>query len=293
MKNLASKLSKSIFKLKSNIKIVTIIGLSIVTFSCTDVVDIAVPTEASRLVIEASLDWEKGSSGNNQTIKLSLSTPYFDTVPNPVTGASVKVENATNGDVFIFEDQQNGSYTISDFVPIINNTYNLEVIYNNETYIAQETLIAVSEINRIEQSLEGGFDEEELDLTIYFDDPVDETNFYYATFLEGDDLFPSRIIMPDEFTNGNEMFILYEEDEDDEEDEILPGDVVDINLFGISEEYFDFLHRLVEQGDDAGNPFATVPTRLKGNCINPENPDNYAFGYFRVTEFVNELYTFE
>jgi len=291
MKNLIHKISITIYRLKSSI--IILIGLSIITFSCTDVVDVNVPTEASRLVIEASLDWEKGSVGNNQTIKLSLSTPFYNTTPVPVTGASVGVENATNGDIFIFEDQQDGSYTISNFVPIINNIYNLEVIYNSETYIAQETLLSVSEINRIEQSLEGGSDEEELDLTIYFDDPADEINFYYATFLEGDDLFPTRVIMSDEFTNGNEMSILYEEDEADEEDEILPGDVVDINLFGISEEYFDFLHRLVEQSNNAGDPFATVPTRLKGNCINLENPDNYAFGYFRVTEFVNELYTFE
>ena len=98
--------------------------------------------------------------------------------------------------------------------------------------------------------------------------------------------------MSDEFTNGNEMSLLYEEDEADAEDEILPGDMVDINLYGISEEYYDFLHRLIEQSDNAGDPFATVPTRLRGNYKNLENPDNYAFGYFRITEFVNEVYTF-
>ena len=175
---------------------------------------------------------------------------------------------------------------------IINNTYNLEVIYNNETYTAQETLIPVPEIDRIEQSRIGGSDEEELDLTIYFNDPENEVNFYYATFLEGNDLLPLRVVLSDEFTNGNEMSIFYEENEADEADEILPGDMVDIYLFGITEEYYDFLHILIEQGDNAGDPFAIVPTRLKGNFINPENPDDYAFGYFRVTEFVNEVYTF-
>ena len=68
--------------------------------------------------------------------------------------------------------------------------------------------------------------------------------------------------------------------------------MVDIYLFGITEEYYDFLDSLIEQGDNAGDPFATLPIRLKGNFINPENPDDYAFGYFRVTEFVNEVYTF-
>ena len=172
----------NIFKIENKINVVSLIGLSAIIFSCTEAIDLTVPTESPRLVIEASLDWEKGTLGNNQTIKLSLSTPYYDTAPNPVSGASVMVENATNGDVFIFNDQQDGSYTTTNFVPIINNTYNLEVIYNSETYTAIETLISVSEINRIEQSLEGGSDEEELDLTIYFDDPANEVNFYYITF---------------------------------------------------------------------------------------------------------------
>tara|TARA_R110000823_G_scaffold93401_2_gene204469 strand:+ start:5595 stop:6461 length:867 start_codon:yes stop_codon:yes gene_type:complete len=284
---------KNILKIENKIKIVSFVGLSAIISSCTEAIDLPVPTESPRLVIEASLDWEKGTLGNNQTIKLSLSTPYYDTAPNPVSGASVMVENATNGDVFIFNDQQDGSYTTTNFVPIINNTYNLEVIYNSETYTAIETLISVSEINRIEQSLEGGSDEEELDLTIYFDDPANEVNFYYITFLEGEDLLPTREIMSDEFTNGNEMSLLYEEDEVDLEDQILPGDMVDIYLFGISETYYDFLNRLIEQANSAGDPFATVPTRLKGNFTNLENPENYAFGYFRVTEFVNEVYTFQ
>ena len=289
MNTLIEIIRKNILKSKHALKMAL---LGLIAFSCTDVVDISVPTEAPRLVIEASLGWEKGSLGNNQTIKLSLSTPFYDLTPSPVTGASVRVENVTNGDVFIFEDQQDGRYTTADFEPIINNTYNLEVIYNNETYTAQETLIPVPEIDRIEQSRIGGSDEEELDLTIYFNDPENEVNFYYATFLEGNDLLPLRVVLSDEFTNGNEMSIFYEENEADQADEILPGDMVDIYLFGITEEYYDFLDSLIEQGDNAGDPFATVPIRLKGNFINPENPDDYAFGYFRVTEFVNEVYTF-
>ena len=32
---------------------------------------------------------------------------------------------------------------------------------------------------------------------------------------------------------------------------------------------------------------------VKGNCVNEENPDDYAFGYFRLTEVVKTSYTFE
>src|SRR5690606_30920513 len=125
--------------------------------SCEDVIDVDVPTGQTRLVIEASLDWEKGTLGNNQIIKLSTSLPYFD-VPtsNIVTGASVKVTNTDTNEAFIFVDQNEGTYSISSFVPIIGNTYNLEVVYNDETYTASETLMAVPDINSITQSVEGG-----------------------------------------------------------------------------------------------------------------------------------------
>ena len=147
--------------------------------SCEDVIEITVPTAAPRLVVEASLDWEKGTVGNNQTIKLHTSTPYFDTTTNNiVTGATVKVTNNNSGAEFTFTDQNDGTYTTSVFIPVVNDTYTLEIVYNGENYQANETLKSVSDINRITQSLEGGFDDEVLDVTLFWDDPADEENYY-------------------------------------------------------------------------------------------------------------------
>ena len=62
--------------------------------ACTDVIDVEVPTEETKLVIEASINWEKGTSGSDQTIYLSKSTPFFETNGNvPVSGASVVITN--------------------------------------------------------------------------------------------------------------------------------------------------------------------------------------------------------
>mgnify|MGYP003627304895 CR=1 FL=1 len=90
-----------------NILIIT----AILYTSCTDVIDVDVPTAAPRLVIEASIDWEKGTTGNEQTIKLSSSTPFFDTTSNnSVIDASVKVTNNLTNQEFIFANQYNGEY---------------------------------------------------------------------------------------------------------------------------------------------------------------------------------------
>ena len=273
-----------------------LISFLIIFTSCEDVIDVEVPTSKSRLVIEASLDWEKGTTGQNQTIKLSTSKPYFDTViADHVTGASVKVTNNTSNVEYLFVDQNNGTYTINNFVPVINNDYTLEVFYKNETYTASETFKSVPAIKRVEQSLEGGFGDELLDVSIFWDDPIDETNFYLIKALEQGDLIPTLEDFPDEFVNGNEVYTFFEEgrDEDDNQNEFNPGDVIEITLFGISKRYNNYISLLIEQYDSAGDPFSPVPAKLKGNCINTDTPEDYAFGYFRLSEFDTVTYTFQ
>ncbi|MFD2725792.1 DUF4249 domain-containing protein [Hyunsoonleella rubra] len=272
--------------------VLLLVGLT----SCEDVIDVDVPTSSPRLVIEASLDWEKGTTGNNQVVKLSTSTPYFENSANSaVTGASVKVTNNSSSVAYTFVDQNDGTYTISNFVPVINDSYTLEVEYNGEMYRATETLKSVSPIKRVEQSLEGGFDDEVLNVSIFWDDPADEENFYLIKFIEQGDLVPEFEDYPDEFVNGNELDTFFEKDEDenDGQGQFMPGDVVEFTLYGISEQYDNYISLLIEQYDADGDPFSAIPSKLKGNCINITTPENYAFGYFRLSEFDRVSYTFQ
>ena len=69
-----------------------------VYLSCEDVIDLDVPTAKPRLVIDAALDWQKGSSGNNQSITLSYDV-------NPTSGGlslfSVNTFGSTDPEVLI------------------------------------------------------------------------------------------------------------------------------------------------------------------------------------------------
>lgn len=276
--------------------IYTLILSSIFITSCTDVVDVDVPTAEPRLVIEASIEWEKGALGNEQSIKLSTSSPYFDTETNTdVTGAIVKITNTTNGEVFDFEDQENGMYTNLNFNPIANNAYTLQVDYEGETYIAYEQLITVVNIEDLYQSTEDGFDNEALEVNIDFQDPVDVDNYYFIKAQAQDDLFPELIDITDEFTDGNLMSLFYEREEDTDinQEEFKPGDIVNISFYGVSETYSNYIRLLIEQYESVGDPFSSTPVVLRGNCTNPSNPENFAFGYFRITEVVKESYTFQ
>ena len=281
--------------MRNYIKII-LLGIIVSFTSCTDVIDVEVQQAPTRLVIQASLDWEKGTIGNEQTVTLSTSTEFFNTSNNTaVNGAFVSVTNTMSGEEIIFTDQNNGDYTTDEFVPILNETYQLLVIYDGETYTAEETMTAVTEITRLYQDREDGFDDEELELHVEYTDPEDEENYYLFKFQREGDLLPQFEVGDDYFINGNQVDEWFEIDEDDDTEKIdvlVPGDVVTIEMHGISEAYFDYMNILVDQIGGV-SIFSSTPVALKGNCINITNPDNYAHGYFRLTEVNRASYTFE
>ena len=273
-----------------------LLSLLIFTTSCTDVIEVDVPEAPPRLVIEASMDWEKGSSGNEQLIKLSTSTPFFDNlVETPVRGAVVSVTNDADNTEVLFIDENNGNYSTNEFVPIMGQSYTLNILHDNEMYRATETMTPVTEITSVFQSRENGFDNDALEVNIEFNDPKDIENFYLSKFQRRGDLLQTLIDVKDEFTDGNKISIFYEKLQNDDtgETEFVPGDIVDINLLGLSEQYYNYIQLLIQQSGGVGGPFSTTPAEIKGNCTNLTNPENYAFGYFRLAEVDTRVYQFE
>lgn len=268
--------------------------LTICLFSCEDVVEVDVPESTPKLVIEASIEWEKGTVGNEQEIKLSLSTPYFSNQQVvPAIGAQVLVRKLADNTIFNFAESSEGVYTINSFTPELNEIYELEILYNNELYKGQEVFKSVSNINSVTQTVEGGFNDELIEVNIFFDDPVGEENYYLTRFHEPGDVLPYYFPLEDEFTDGNEMTMFYEkEDSDNENDELNAGDIVEIELSGISERYYNYMSLLLQQADDQG-PFGVTPAPVIGNCINETNVDAKPFGYFRLSEVVKTSYTIQ
>ena len=261
--------------------------ISIIT-SCTKVIDVDVPNGGARLVIEASINWEKGTAGNNQTIKLSTSTAYFDNNPNtPVIGANVSVTKDDDGTQFNFIDQNSGTYNATNFVPEIGKSYTLTINYNGETYQAKETLTGVNTIKRVEQ--EEGFNDGEYRVKVFFDDPKDIANFYLGEFTQDNLKVPSLAVVDDEFTDGNEAFLLHIDELN------TVGTTIDIKVFGISQRFQNYMQLLIEQSgtNGGGGPFQTTPAKLTGNCKNVNNPTEEVLGYFRLSEFTKSSYTIQ
>ena len=76
--------------MKNIIYISLILSLFIFS-SCEKVINVDLTTAAPKLVIDGSIKWEKGTDGNEQTIKLSTTTSYYSNTIPTVSNAVVFV----------------------------------------------------------------------------------------------------------------------------------------------------------------------------------------------------------
>lgn len=262
------------------------IALLFVTFSCEDVIDIDLNETPPKLVIDASINWFKGTDGSDQFIKLTLTAPYFsDSVP-PATGAQVYIIDANNSTFNFTEVGNSGIYNNSDFIPVLGNTYTLFITYEEEIYTATETLKSVVPIDYVEQNDTGGFSGEETELKAFYTDPAEEENHYFFEFISDIPEVITLEVYEDQFTNGNQIFGFYTEEE------LSTGDVVIIRNYGISRQFYEYMFILLQQNSqDSGGPFETQPATVRGNCVNQTNPDKFPLGYFRLSEVAELIYT--
>ncbi|MGY5848461.1 DUF4249 domain-containing protein [Salegentibacter sp. HM20] len=258
---------------------ILLIGFSLT--SCEEVVQLDLETAEPRLVIEASIQWYKGSEGNHQIIKITKSTGFYEDEIMGVEGAGVNIQNEY-GEIFEFQDVGDGIYLNSAFKPELNLGYTLFVEVEGEIYTAEERLIPVSEITRIEQSVRTGFGEDQIEIKAFYQDPPGEANYYLFTFSNEK---TSLEIYEDEFTDGNEIFGYFSNED------IKPGDEIIIEMAGISRAFYEYLFILRSQvGNNGGGPFETQPATVKGNIVNETNRQNYPFGYFRLSEVDSTSY---
>ncbi|MFV8271040.1 DUF4249 domain-containing protein [Flavobacterium sp. GT2N3] len=271
---------------KITLYLILIIG--VLSVSCEDVVEVDLDNASPRLVIEAAIYWKKGTTGNQQKIKLSTTTGFYSTEIPKVSGATVFIKNSTNI-VFSFSEIANtGEYTCTTFVPVINETYTLHIISNGNTYTAVETLKPVTPITKIVQNNQGGFTGTDIEIKTFYQDPMGESNYYLYKYVYSNQVKSNFYVDQDEFFNGNEFFSISQNDDLKKEDKI------EISHFGISKAYYNYMSVLVSiAGNNGGGPFQSPPATVRGNIINTTDTTNYPLGYFSLSEVTIRNYTIE
>lgn len=264
---------------------ILLFSFSILFYSCEDVIEVDVKPGDNRLVIDAEILWNTENSGNTQHIYVSRLTNYYETKTTKVSHAEVQISNTT-GEVFNFiETEEAGTYQCNDFIPKLGESYQLEVLVDQEVYTASETLVSTPEIIRIEQGAKGGLAEDQYEVIFYFNDPIEEENYYLEDFQTDFLIYPEYGISKDEFFNGNEIDFSFSNED------LEVGNTVNTRFRGISEQFYHYMSLILESY--GANPFGTPPANIRGNIINKTNEDNYALGYFRLSQVREFSYTIE
>lgn len=263
-----------------NIKYIVLILTTILFASCEEVVDLDLKTGTPRLAVDASIKWFKGTDGSQQKIKLTMTGSYYENTVPAASGATVTITNSANTAFDFIETPGTGEYICNNFIPVVGEKYTLNIVYNGQTYTASETLYATPEMEGPVRKDDGGFTGDNIELTYYFQDNGEEKNFYSARIDTDIYPYPHYAALKDEFEQGNKMSLILS-DED-----FKAGSTVDLELYGVSERYYNFMMILISvtEGGTGSGPFMTPPVNARGNIVNQTNADNFAMGYFRLSE---------
>ena len=271
-------------------KILNIILIVAIVSSFTgcyeDIIKVDLETAEPRLVIDASIDWQKGTTGNEQKIRLTTTTGYYEETFPTVSGAIVVVTNTTNT-VFDFIETPNiGEYICTNFEPVIGETYTLTINLNGEIYTATETLIGVPTIdNKVEQNNKGGMAGDEIELAFYYQDNGHEYNYYLYSFMMKHVIYPQYEVENNEKSQGALTTVYYSHED------LEAGDEVTFKLYGISKRYYNYMNKILLASGNDDRPFPTTPAPVRGNIVNQTDKENFAFGYFRLSEVDVKDYT--
>ena len=261
-------------------RLIYLLSIMLLFLSCEDVVDVDIPEGEPRLAVDASFEIYLNESPISLEgyLRLTLSAPFFDDTVPPVNDATVFITNLEDNSVINFEISNTpGFYNpVADAIinPEFNIQYELTIIYNNEVYKATTELFPSVPIDSIEQGDGTLFEGNETEIIVSFTDDGTRDDFYLFDFD-----FNLLEVSEDRFYQGEAFnFSYFYED-------MFAGQEVVIKILGIDERYYNYAGLLIEQArQNDGGPFQTPPALLRGNIINITNPDNYALGYFNLSE---------
>ncbi len=282
------------------VTLATTLGLG----SCTDVVQVDIEPADDQLVVDGWIN----SKSEPQTIRLTMSQPYFsNTFASGVTGAEVVVTKE-NGDILVFEDQANGSYV---WTPEPGNNigepgmqFDLEILWDGEEFHAESVMRRVPAIDSIGIELRNG----ELGFAdghwasvyakdvpglgdtywikaykngVFLNKPSELNIAYDAAFDAGGEIDGVTFITP-----IRELINRIPDPDTDDDFETPPyivGDEVHVEIHAITTEAFRFLQTARDQMNNGDNTIFAIPVaNTKSNVF--KTSDNTAIlGFFCVS----------
>lgn len=243
---------------------IAITAFSIV--SCTKVIDVNLSKSDPKVVIEANITDTIGP--NMVRITKTTDIDKDNNFPN-VTGAYVTITDDA-GNQELLKETTPGTYVTSTTVGMPGRTYTLTVVADGQTYTAVSTMPQKVAYDSLGLKDVTTFDGPVPYPTVYYRDPVGLGNYYRAIRYVNNVYDGQTYVESDELIDGKAREAILFGGPDDEE-ELLPTDIVTVEMQCIDKQMYEYLLELQEV--DGGSEVATPANPIS-------NISNGAVGYF-------------
>lgn len=273
--------------------------------SCEDVIEVDVPQEPPRLVVNALFRVDRSEAFVPVEVRLTTTNSFFDEIiatsaesiiilysrvengiETDFVGSSTLAETEPGSGIYVpdptfMEDQRIPTAILSEDLQ-----FTMIITYQGRRYAAQTRYVPSVPIINLAQGNGTLFGDDETEVVITYTDDANRSNFYVFDFGFGE-FFASE----DTFYQGQTFSFSYFYDQTFE-----PGRELEISILGADQEFYNYMLLLIEQADDDFNIFDTPVATVRGNVFditdldnidvvdNVDQPNSFALGYFAIVE---------
>ncbi len=284
-----------------------LLTLVVILFSsCEDVIEVDVPIDEPRLVLDGLIRVDTTQEFVDVNIKITKTNAFFEAIDIVSDVESIYIYYGVENE---YGELIGGFYSNLAEVEPGSGVYEPDPTFTSDqrirtNYIENETafwLILDYEDRRYAaktyyatsvaiESLEQGdgtlFGDDEIEIVIAFTDEPEKENFYVFDFD-----FGNFITSEDTFYEDQPFSFSYFYDVG-----LTEGDEVTVSILGANEDFYNYMNLLLEQSEGGFGPFQTPVATVRGNIFdvtgidninqfdNVGEPDNFPLGYFAVVQ---------
>ena len=255
------------------------------TFGCQDVIEVDLPTEDPRLVIDALIKLDDMDNPSVLVqIKASLTSSFFVDV-QPTQLQEITLRNTESEAELTLTESIRGTGVYEnewDLDELTQGNLELHIKHDDQIYLAKTKFVPAVPLDSLVQGTTTLFGDDETEVVVTFTDNGEREDYYLFDFDFGE-----YLVTEDEFYQGKrfQFSFFYDSKLEDER-------LVTISILGVSEDFFNYMNQLIFQSGPDTGPFSTPATTVKGNIINVtnsnegdnKNENNFALGYFAVCQ---------
>ena len=285
-------------------KYIYLLVFLVLNVACEDVIDVELPTEEPRLVVDALIRVDIDEPYIPVEVKLSLSSDFFNN-NTPTSAESVIIQYDEYEDGIIInsgfsnlaeEIPGSGIYTpdpnfssdqrIPTSILDRNLVFNLLIRHEGRLYLAMTEYVPSVPIDSLIQGDGTLFSDDETEVIVTFTDDPDRDSFYLIDFG-----FSEFLVTEDKFYKGQQFSFSYFYDQLFE-----PNTEIEIGLMGANQNFYNYMDLLIEQTTNDAGIFSTPVATVRGNVFDITDIDNidisdnvgqpnvFPLGYFAIVQ---------